>query len=78
MQDEKGDEVYYELGRFVDLLSKSNPNALEMLFMPKDCIRHRHPVMDLLDPKLFLTKKCEMSFGGYALGQVKKARGLNK
>ena len=78
VQDEKGDEVYYELGRFVDLLSKSNPNALEMLFMPKDCIRHRHPVMDLLDPKLFLTKKCEMSFGGYALGQVKKARGLNK
>ena len=78
VQDEKGDEVYYELGRFVELLSKSNPNALEMLFLPEDCIRHRHPVMDLLNPNLFLTKKCEMSFGGYALGQVKKARGLNK
>jgi len=78
VQDEKGDEVYYELGRFVELLSKSNPNALEMLFMPENCIRHQHPVMNLLDPKLFLTKKCEMSFGGYALGQVKKARGLNK
>lgn len=78
VQDEKGDEVYYELGRFIELLSKSNPNALEILFLPEDCVRYRHPVMDLIDPKLFLTKKCEMSFAGYALGQVKKARGLNK
>ncbi len=78
VQDEKGDEVYYELGRFIELLSKSNPNALELLFIPEDCIRHRHTVMDLIYPTLFLTKKCEHSFGGYALGQVKKARGLNK
>jgi len=78
VQDEKGDEVYYELRRFIELLAKSNPNALEMLFIPEDCIRYRHPVLDLINPKLFLTKKCEVSFGGYALGQVKKARGLNK
>ncbi len=78
VQDEKGDEVYYELGKYMQLLMKSNPNALEMLCMPKDCIRYRHPVMDLLAPQLFLTKQCEMSFGGYALGQVRKARGLNK
>ncbi|MFT5905918.1 MAG: putative nucleotidyltransferase [Cryomorphaceae bacterium] len=78
VQDEKGDEVYYELGKYMQLLMKSNPNALEMLYMPEDCLRYRHPVMDLLDPQLFLTKQCEMSFGGYALGQVRKARGLNK
>ncbi|WP_245971437.1 DNA polymerase beta superfamily protein [Sphingobacterium puteale] len=28
------DEVYYELGRFVELLSKSNPNILELLASP--------------------------------------------
>ncbi len=78
VQDELGDEVYYELGKYMQLLMKSNPNALEMLYMPEDCVRYRHPVMDLIDPSLFLTKQCEMSFGGYALGQVKKARGLNK
>ncbi|MGJ8656450.1 MAG: DNA polymerase beta superfamily protein [Akkermansiaceae bacterium] len=78
VQDEKGDEVYYELGRFVELLMKSNPNALELLFIPDDCVRYRHPVMDKIDPQMFLTKKCEMNFAGYALAQVRKARGLNK
>ncbi len=78
VQDEKGDEVYYELGKYMQLLMKSNPNALEMLYLPEDCIRYSHAVMDLIDPQIFLTKQCEMSFGGYALGQVRKARGLNK
>ena len=35
---EKNDEVYYELGRFFELLLKNNPNVLEVLFSPKDCI----------------------------------------
>lgn len=78
VQDTKGDEVYFELGRVVDLLISNNPNLMELLAMPEDCIRCRHPVMDLLKPELFLSKRCEQSFGGYALGQIKKARGLNK
>lgn len=78
VQDEKGDEVYFELGRVVDLLVSNNPNLMELLAMPEDCVRYRHPVMALLKPELFLSKRCEQSFGGYALGQIKKARGLNK
>lgn len=78
VSDDRGDEVYYELGRFVELLSRNNPNALELLAMPGDCVRHRHPLFDLLKPELFLSKLCATTFGEYAMGQIRKARGLNK
>lgn len=78
VSDERGDEVYYELGHFMSLLLRNNPNALELLAMPEDCIRHRHPVFDLLEPRIFLSKLCAKTFGEYAMGQIRKARGLNK
>lgn len=76
--NETNDEVYYELKRFVDLLVKNNPNILELLNTPADCIRKRHPLMDLLKPELFLSKLCRQTFAGYAQSQIKKAKGLNK
>ncbi|RYD36923.1 MAG: nucleotidyltransferase [Verrucomicrobiaceae bacterium] len=78
ISDERGDTVYYEVGRFVELLLKNNPNALELLGMPEDCVRHRHPLFELLPPRLFLSKLCAKTFGEYAMGQIRKARGLNK
>jgi len=76
--DERSDQVYYELGHLVALLLKNNPNALELLAMPKDCIRHRHPLFERLKPEIFLSKLCAKTFGEYAMGQIRKARGLNK
>jgi predicted nucleotidyltransferase len=76
--NETNDEVYYELKRFVDLLVKNNPNILELLNTPEDCIKYRHPIMDLLKPELFLSKLCKQTFAGYAQSQIKKAKGLNK
>lgn len=78
VSDEKSDLVYYELGRFVELLLKNNPNALEVLAIPEDCVRYKHPLFDLLESSLFLSKLCGQTFGGYAMGQIRKARGLNK
>lgn len=72
------DEVFYELGRFIELLEKNNPNILELLATPKDKILYKHPLLDQIDPAVFLSKRCKDTFGGYALTQVKKARGLNK
>lgn len=46
--------------------------------MPADCIQHKHPLFDLLDPEIFLSKLCAKTFGEYAMGQIRKARGLNK
>ena len=76
--DERSDQVYYEFGHFVALLLKNNPNALELLAMPDDCIRHRHPLFEWLKPEIFLSKLCAKTFGEYAMGQIRKARGLNK
>jgi hypothetical protein len=78
INNETNDEVYYELKRFVDLLAKNNPNILELLHTPADCIRYRHPVMDELRPEMFLSRLCHQTFAGYAQTQIKKARGLKK
>jgi predicted nucleotidyltransferase len=76
--DATNDRVYYELGRFVDLLGKANPTALELLASPPEAILYRHPIMDNLRIEDFLTKACKNTFAGYATTQVRKARGLNK
>ncbi len=78
VSNESNDIVYYELGRFIELLAKNNPNILELLATPDNCILYKHPLMDQLTAGLFLSRLCEQTFGSYALTQVKKARGLNK
>ena len=76
--NETNDIVYYELGRFIELLLQSNPNTLELLTSPKHCVRHRSPLMSAFRPEWFISLACRQSFAGYALGQIRKARGLNK
>ena len=78
ISDELNDEVYYELKKFMDMLVKNKPNFLEILGSPADCIRHKHPLFDLLKLEDFLSKQAKHTFAGYALSQIKKARGLNK
>lgn len=76
--DATNDRVYYELGRFVELLTKANPTALELLASPSESTLFRHPLMDDLRVEDFLTKACKNTFAGYATTQIRKARGLNK
>lgn len=78
VSNETNDIVFYELKRFVELLGKNNPNILELLNTPKDKVIYRHPLLDQLDSSIFLSKKCKDTFAGYAMSQIKKARGLNK
>ena len=49
------DIVYYELGRFVELLLKNNPNILEVLASSSECILYQHPIMQQLTLDLFLS-----------------------
>jgi len=72
------DEVYFEVGRFLELLIKNNPNILELLATPGEFVLFRHPLMDLIRPEDFLSKLCLDTFAGYAQTQIRKARGLNK
>jgi len=78
--DEKNDIVYYEIQRFLQLLQTNNPTVLEMLSVPEDCVRFKDPIYDLIieHKKEFITKQCKNSFAGYAIQQIKKARGYNK
>lgn len=81
ISDEKNDTTYYEFNRWVELLMKANPNALESLFVPKDkVIGEIHPAVQLIidNRNMFLTKECFKSLSGYAYTQIQKCRGLNK
>ncbi|MCS4302340.1 DNA polymerase beta superfamily protein [Chryseobacterium sp. BIGb0232] len=78
ISNETNDITYYEIGRFVELLQKNNPNILEVLASPEDCIQYKHPLMDLLKTEDYLSKLCKDTFAGYAISQIKKAKGLNK
>jgi len=78
ISNETNDIVYYELGRFVELLLKSNPNVLEVLASAPECILYQHPLMKLLPLDLFLSKQTKQTFAHYAVSQIKKAKGLNK
>lgn len=78
VNDNKNDIVFYELGRFFQLALKNNPNILELLATPEDCIRYRHPLMERLKPEMFLSKLCRDTFAGYARAQISKAHGLKK
>ena len=76
--DEKNDNTFYELSKFFNLLSKNNPNMMELLAPPSDTILIKNPIMDLIKVEDVLSKLCASTFGGYAYSQIKKARGLNK
>lgn len=81
VSDEKHDCTYYELGRWVELLMKANPNALESLFVPEDkIVGEVHPAIQLIidNRDLFVTKECFNSLVAYARTQISKATGLNK
>lgn len=78
ISNETNDEVYYELGRFVELLGKNNPNLMEMLATPSECMLYKHPLMEKLTLDIFLSKLCKDTFAGYAISQIRKARGYKK
>jgi len=78
VNNETNDIVYYELRKFIELCSKNNPNILELLNVPDECVLYKDELFDKLKLDYFLSKQCEKSFANYAFTQIKKARGLEK
>jgi predicted nucleotidyltransferase len=78
--DDTNDTTYYELRRFVKLLSQQNPNTIEFLNFPDDCILKKHPLFDrILEHKdKFISCRVRDTFSGYAIAQIGKSRGLHK
>lgn len=81
VSDEKHDETYHEFGKWMTLISKGNPNALESLFVPENMVVGEvHPVIRtvLENRDKFISKEVVKALSGYAFNQIKKARGLGK
>jgi len=80
VSDQRGDVVYYALARFLELALKANPNIIELLYMPPECVQSSTSYWErLLEHRsLFVSKLAYASHVGYAQAQIKKARGRNK
>ena len=80
VSDEKGDTVFYDLKRFLELAQTNKPSILELMFTPEKFHIYKHPLMNLIldNKEKFLTKLCEKTLLGYAHEQIKKAKGLDK
>ena len=81
INDDKNDNTFYEIGKFMGMLLSSNSNVLESLFVPEDMmIVKPHKCLSALfeNRDKFLTKACFKPFIAYAVEQIRKARGLNK
>jgi predicted nucleotidyltransferase len=79
--DAKHDITYYNLKRAFELLMTANPNQIELLWIPDDCVRTYNKVImdDLMDNKeLFISKASYASHWAYARAQIGKSRGQNK
>jgi hypothetical protein len=78
VSDKSNDVVFYELGRFMQLLAVNNPNMLELLNTPTELVHFRSPLFPDIDKQHILSKQCKDTFGKFALSQIKKAKGLKK
>lgn len=66
------DVVIYEFNKFVRLILNSNPNTIEMLGCNNYLIFNEVGQQLIDKAKLFLSKKCLHSFGGYAQAQLRR------
>lgn len=80
IDEDRGNVVYYALRRFLELALGANPNIIELLHMPGDCVLHVDPAFQpVLEARsLFITKQAYASHVRYAEAQIRKARGRNK
>ena len=80
VSDARNDRTYYSLLRFCELMSEANPTTMEMLYLPTECVQKTTPAFELLVKKreVFISQRAVESHLGYAVSQIKKARGCNK
>jgi uncharacterized protein len=62
------DLYLYTLPRYFQLVMEGNPNMIDSLFTPADCVKYTTPISRLVhdNRKLFLSQKCYHTFRGMA------------
>ena len=80
LADARNDNCFYALKKFLELAGNANPNILDSLFIPADCVLLSTPCWRKLQENrnLFVSKLAGKSYGEYALAQIRKAKGRNK
>lgn len=78
--DNKTDTTIYSHNKLISLLTNANPNTIEILGLKPDQYLYINDIgQELIDnKKLFLSKKCVYSFGGYANQQLYRLNQLAK
>lgn len=74
--ESKPDTVIYAIKKYMNLCKAANPNILELLFVPDDCIIETHPIFYLLHDNrdVFLSQKVRFTYSGYAYSQFKRIK----
>jgi predicted nucleotidyltransferase len=74
------DFTIFNIVRYFQLAMENNPNVLDSLFTPSDCVLHVSAVGTLVrdNRKLFLHKGCIPKLKGYAFSQLHKAASENR
>lgn len=70
--NETTDTTVYSLNKLFNLLLNCNPNIIELLGLKEEHYLYKNNIAEelLRNKKLFLSKKCIHSFGGYATQQL--------
>ncbi len=73
--DASTDTILYSFNKIIQFLTSNNPNVLELFgLLPEHYLYISDIGRELLNNKrLFLSKKCILTFQGYALSQLKNA-----
>lgn len=69
----------YAITQYFKLCLDNNPNMVDTLFTPRECVLHSTAVAEMVREKreLFLHKKCFPKYKGYAFQQMHKMKGKN-
>ncbi len=72
--NEETDTTIYSFNKLLHLLTNCNPNVIEMLGLKPEHYLYKNKYGDMLleNKKMFLSKKCIQSFGGYATAQLRR------
>lgn len=73
------DVTVYAVARYFQLLMDNNPNIIDTLYVPRNCVLHCTPVGEMVreQRRVFLHKGCWPKFKGYAYNQLHKIRTKN-
>lgn len=74
LENDETQECYWELQKFITLALKANPNVLEVLYVPDDCVEVcEGPAARLRAERgIFLSRLVYQTFNGYAMSQFEK------